>query len=51
VQEAKITQKHAAALTAATEKLLASRVGHLELLKGTRREIEKKDKDKTKGKS
>ncbi|CUS20307.1 LAQU0S01e03664g1_1 [Lachancea quebecensis] len=29
----------ASSLTEATEKLIASRVGHLELLKGTRKEI------------
>ncbi|CAR26351.1 hypothetical protein ZYGR_0H01600 [Zygosaccharomyces rouxii] len=28
-------------LTAATEKIIASRVGHLELVKGNRKEIEK----------
>ncbi|QLQ80773.1 hypothetical protein HG537_0E01280 [Torulaspora globosa] len=30
-----------ASLTESTEKLIASKVGHLELLKGTRRELEK----------
>ncbi|PRT56088.1 hypothetical protein B9G98_03708 [Wickerhamiella sorbophila] len=46
-KDAQIAKKHSAALTSATEKLLSSRVGHLELLKGTRREIEKsKDKKK-----
>ncbi|SCW01768.1 LAFE_0E06832g1_1 [Lachancea fermentati] len=34
-------------LTESTEKLIASRVGHLELLKGTRREIEKKKNQTT----
>lgn len=33
-------------LTVATEKMISSRVGHLELLKGTRREIEKDNKKK-----
>ncbi|CAN6674142.1 hypothetical protein TRVA0_050S00694 [Trichomonascus vanleenenianus] len=47
VKEARITKKHTAAITAATEKLIASRVGHLELLKGTRREIEKEKKKET----
>lgn len=31
-------------VTASTEKLIASRVGHLELLKGSRREVEKDQK-------
>lgn len=31
-------------VTASTEKLIASRVGHLELLKGSRREVEKEQK-------
>lgn len=30
-----------ASLTESTEKLIASKVGHLELLKGTRRELER----------
>lgn len=34
-----------------TEKLISSRVGHLELLKGTRRELEKEEKEKGKEKS
>ncbi|CCD24733.1 uncharacterized protein NDAI_0D04190 [Naumovozyma dairenensis CBS 421] len=33
-----------ASLTETTEKLIASRVGHLELLKGTRKEIERKNR-------
>ena len=33
-----------ASLTVPTEKLIAAKVGHLELLKGTRRELEKKAK-------
>lgn len=41
LKDAKIKHQHTASLTASTEKLIASRVGHLELLKGTRREIEK----------
>lgn len=32
-------------LSASTEKLIASRVGHLELIKGSRRQIEKKEKE------
>ncbi|CCE61768.1 hypothetical protein TPHA_0B00960 [Tetrapisispora phaffii CBS 4417] len=35
----------ASSLTVATERLLSSKVGHLELLKGTRRELER-SKDK-----
>lgn len=35
-----------ASLTASTEKLVASKVGHLELLKGTRKEIERANKKK-----
>lgn len=31
---------------AGTEKLIASRVGHLELIKGSRREVEKEEKAK-----
>lgn len=33
-----------ASLTETTEKLIASRVGHLELLKGTRKQLAKQDK-------
>lgn len=40
-----------ASLTASTEKLIASKVGHLEILKGTRRELEKKEKDKSTNKN
>ncbi|KAH3664307.1 hypothetical protein WICMUC_005850 [Wickerhamomyces mucosus] len=40
----KLSQKHTANLVSSTEKLIASKVGHLELLKGTRRETEKKSK-------
>ena len=38
----------ATSLTEATEKLIASKVGHLELLKGTRKEIEQEKKQKKK---
>ncbi|KAK9474375.1 uncharacterized protein V1510DRAFT_412058 [Dipodascopsis tothii] len=41
-----LEKKHSGILTASTEKLLSSRVGHLELLKGSRREIAKKEQDK-----
>lgn len=44
-RDVSIAKRHQAALTATTEKLLASRVGHLELLKGNRRELEKKTKE------
>ncbi|KAF5114519.1 hypothetical protein DV454_002916 [Geotrichum candidum] len=46
VTDARILKRHSAALTSATEKLIASRVGHLELLKGNRREIEKAEREK-----
>lgn len=39
-------KKHSSALVSATEKLIASRVGHLELLKGNRREVEKQEREK-----
>lgn len=40
IQDAKLTRQQQAALTSATEKLLASRIGHLEMIKGTRRQVE-----------
>lgn len=36
----RLTKKEKGQLTVTTEKVLSSQVGHLELLKGTRREIE-----------
>jgi hypothetical protein len=45
---ADIVKKHSAGLTALTEKKLAERAGHLELLKGGKKT--KKDKQKPKGK-
>lgn len=36
--------------SAGTEKLIASRVGHLELIKGSRREVEKQEKEAKKAK-
>ena len=39
-KQADLTKKHTAALTAATEKLVSSKVGHLELLSGNRREVQ-----------
>lgn len=47
----KIAKKHTAHLATATEKLLASRIGHLELLKGTRKEVEKSKKKTAEKKS
>lgn len=44
VQAAALNKKHTAALSSATEKLVAARVGHLELLEGTRRDIENEKK-------
>ncbi|CAH6720738.1 uncharacterized protein CLIB1444_04S06788 [[Candida] jaroonii] len=40
----KLTKVHTSKLVSQTEKLVSSRVGHLELLKGTRRELEKQKK-------
>ncbi|EGW34163.1 uncharacterized protein SPAPADRAFT_54347 [Spathaspora passalidarum NRRL Y-27907] len=40
----KLTKVHQSQLMTSTEKLIASRVGHLELIKGSRREIEKEQK-------
>ncbi|KAK9314268.1 hypothetical protein V1522DRAFT_408760 [Lipomyces starkeyi] len=40
---AKLKKKHASAIAVNTERLLSSRVGHLEVLKGSRREIAKAD--------
>ncbi|KAK9477456.1 hypothetical protein V1514DRAFT_333713 [Lipomyces japonicus] len=43
IVSAKLKKKHGAAIAVNTEKLLSSRVGHLELLKGSRREIAKSE--------
>ncbi|KAH3669005.1 hypothetical protein OGAPHI_002760 [Ogataea philodendri] len=43
-QLVRLSKKHSATLVASTEKLIASRVGHLELIKGSRKEVEKKKK-------
>jgi hypothetical protein len=40
----KLAKVHSAQLQNSTEKLISSRVGHLELLKGTRRQLEKSKK-------
>ena len=37
----KLTKIHLGQLMKSTEKLIASRVGHLELIKGSRRQVEK----------
>lgn len=42
--------KKTAGLASGTEKLISSRVGHLELLKGLRRQLEKKEKEEKKNK-
>lgn len=42
----KFTKRHLAQLALSTEKLISSRVGHLELIKGLRRELEKAEKEK-----
>ncbi|KAK9383539.1 uncharacterized protein V2V93DRAFT_362074 [Kockiozyma suomiensis] len=43
IATAKLKKKHSSAIAVGTEKLLSSRVGHLEVLKGSRREIAKKE--------
>jgi hypothetical protein len=50
VQAAKLSKIHSSQLMSSTEKLISSRVGHLELLKGTRRELEKDKKKEQKEK-
>lgn len=46
-----LKQKHAAVLTCETEKLLSGRVGHLEILKGSRREVARLEQEKNKKKA
>lgn len=46
-QANKLTKVHLAQLASSTEKLIASRVGHLEIIKGSRRQIERQEKAKT----
>ncbi|KAK6459078.1 uncharacterized protein RJT20DRAFT_124230 [Scheffersomyces xylosifermentans] len=41
----KLAKIHSSNLMSSTEKLIASRVGHLELIKGSRRQIEKQEKE------
>jgi hypothetical protein len=47
-QAAKLSKVQQGQLAASTEKLIAARVGHLELVKGSRREIEKNEKQEKK---
>ncbi|GMM32868.1 hypothetical protein DASC09_001930 [Saccharomycopsis crataegensis] len=42
----KLLKQQSSTISSSTERLIASRVGHLELIKGSRREIEKKQKEK-----
>lgn len=44
----KLTKHHKSKLIVNTEKLVSSRVGHLELLKGSRRQLEREAKEKEK---
>lgn len=46
VKQAKMAKQHTKALTEATEKLIASRIGHLEMIKGSRKEVEAEKKKK-----
>lgn len=47
----KLAQQHQAKLIGNTEKLISSRVGHLELLKGDRRTLEKEERLKAEAKA
>ncbi|KAK6205089.1 uncharacterized protein RJT21DRAFT_124278 [Scheffersomyces amazonensis] len=40
----KLSKVHQSQVMSSTEKLIASRVGHLEIIKGSRRQIEKEEK-------
>ncbi|ODV80062.1 uncharacterized protein CANTADRAFT_25799 [Suhomyces tanzawaensis NRRL Y-17324] len=46
----KLTKIHQGQLMSSTEKLIASRVGHLEIIKGSRRQVEKAAKEQAKKK-
>lgn len=48
VQAQKLAKVQQGQLMTSTEKLIASRVGHLEVIKGSRRQIEKEEKEKAK---
>lgn len=47
-QAQKLTKIQQGQLMTSTEKLIAGRVGHLELIKGLRRQLEKEEKQKKK---
>lgn len=47
----KLAKQHQAKLVSSTEKLISSRVGHLELLKGDRRTLEKQERLKNEAKA
>ncbi|GMM29728.1 hypothetical protein DAMA08_024730 [Martiniozyma asiatica (nom. inval.)] len=47
-QVLKLTKSHQSKLTETTEKLISSRVGHLEILQGDRRSLEKQEREKKK---
>ncbi|CAN3356795.1 hypothetical protein DICA3_C05776 [Diutina catenulata] len=49
-EEQKLTKVQQAQLATSTEKLISSRVGHLELIKGSRRQLEKQAKEDAKKK-
>lgn len=46
-QATKLTNVQQGHLMKSTEKLIAGRVGHLELIKGSRRQLEREEKSKT----
>jgi hypothetical protein len=50
-QVIKLAKGHQAKLVSNTEKLISSRVGHLELLKGDRRTLEKEERLKAQAKA
>ncbi|KAK2625171.1 hypothetical protein QTJ16_005540 [Diplocarpon rosae] len=49
VRNAKMTKKHSAGLTAMTERTLGAKAGHLELLKGGKKNKDAKEGKDTKG--
>ncbi|KAL3424550.1 hypothetical protein PVAG01_03831 [Phlyctema vagabunda] len=49
VRNAKMTKKHSAGLTAMTERTLGAKAGHLELLKGGKKNKDAKDGKDAKG--
>ncbi|KAK3062985.1 hypothetical protein LTS18_002983 [Coniosporium uncinatum] len=51
IQQKKLVKKHTSGLTALTEKNLAEKAGHLEMLKGGKKDrLEKEGKERKKGK-